>query len=139
MQFTPTGNKEGIRVAGFLQLHRNVRQQFLFKAFAQLAAGDELAFLSGKRRSVDLEIHGQGGFIHGGHWQRFGPVDVGERYPDTQLLDPVDQHDVTCQRLRLLHSLDPVKPEDLVDLGFLGQYLLPPLPSLPGRVRAGHG
>ena len=58
VQFAAAGDEEDIGVGRVFDAQGDIGEQFLVEAFADLAAGDELAFLAGEGRGVDLEVHG---------------------------------------------------------------------------------
>ena len=64
MQFAAAGHAKHVRIVAVLHPQRDVGQQLPVQALAQLAGGQELPVAAGERRLVDLEIHGDGGFVH---------------------------------------------------------------------------
>ena len=115
MQFAAPGQQEHIGVVCFLDTQRHVHQQFLGQAITDLAAGDELAFLTTQRRSVHHQIHRQRRLIHLGHRQCLRLIHVGQRYADADFIDTVDQYDVARKSFIQQHALDAAKTEYLVD------------------------
>ena len=64
VQFATAAHFKHVGVSGIGDFQRDVAHQLALQAFAYLAAGDELAFLAGEWRGVDLKIHGQRGLVH---------------------------------------------------------------------------
>ncbi|KCB28214.1 hypothetical protein L543_2719 [Bordetella hinzii L60] len=115
VQFAAARDFEHRVVAGVAHAQRHVGLELSLQAVAQLAAGHELAFAAGQRRSVDHEVHGQGGLVDAQHGQRLGRGRIGHRRADVQVLDAVDQddvagfgffHDLALQATELQHLVD---------------------------------
>src|SRR5690606_31568371 len=81
----------------------------------QLTPCDELAFAASQRRRVDHEIHGQGRLVDAQHRQRFLHSGIHECAPYPDILDTVDQHDISGLRLIDQNALQTVKLQHLVD------------------------
>lgn len=64
MEFTTAGNLEGIWGIRILNTHGHVCFHFFIQAFTNMAACDEIPFLTGKRTVVDRKGHGQGRFVN---------------------------------------------------------------------------
>ena len=94
MQFAAARDAEHVGVAGFVDAQRHVALELAHQALADLAAGDELAFLAGERRGVHLEVHDQRRLVDGDRRQRIGVVDVADRVADVHVLDAGDGNDV---------------------------------------------
>ena len=116
VQFATARDLEHVRVLGEVHPQRDVLQQLLLEALADLAAGDELAFAAGEWRGVDDEVHRQRGFIHRDRLHAFQALGVAQRHADVHLRNAGDQHDVA--RLGRLGSraFQPLEGEDLADL-----------------------
>src|SRR4029077_4679489 len=63
LQFTAAKNAEGVGSAHVLYAQRNVGEQFLIEARAEVARRDVLAFASCEWRSVDGENHRESGLV----------------------------------------------------------------------------
>lgn len=72
----------------------DVLLEFLDEAFADLAAGDELAVASGEGRIVDAEGHGHGGLVDADGRHRTGVLDVGDGRADLDVVEADDGADV---------------------------------------------
>ena len=57
MQFAAPAHLEYVRRIRLLDAQCYIRLRFLEKSIANMAAGDELSFLSGERARVDAERH----------------------------------------------------------------------------------
>jgi hypothetical protein len=115
VQFAASRDEEHVGILGFLDAQGDVGQQLLFQAFADLAAGDVLAFLAGQRRGIDLEIHGQRRLIHHQRRQAVRRRRVANGDADADLLDAGDQHDVAGFRFARLFALEACEHHDLGD------------------------
>ena len=123
MQFAAPGQQEHVGVVRFLDTQRHVHQQFLGQAIADLAAGDELAFLPAQRRGIHHQIHRQRRLVHLGHRQGFRFIHVSQRHTDADFINAVDQHDVARQRFIQQHAFDAAKPQHLVDARALRRFI----------------
>ena len=94
VQFAAARDAEHVGVGGFVDAQRDVALELAHQALADLAAGDELAFLAGERRGVHLEVHDERGLVDGDRRQRVGLVDVADRVADVHVLDAGDGDDV---------------------------------------------
>ena len=99
VQLAAAGDLELVRVVRVLDAQRDVVQQLLLEALADLAAGEVLAFLAGERRLVDLEGHADGRLVHLQRRQPFGLIAVAERVGDAQVLDAAEGDDVAGRRV----------------------------------------
>ena len=108
MQFAAARNAEHVGVGGFFDAQRHVALELAHQALADLAAGDELAFLAGERRGVHLEAHDQRRLVHRDRRQRVRLVDVADRVADVHVLDAGHRDDVAGHRFgRPTHASGP--------------------------------
>jgi hypothetical protein len=120
MQFAAAGDAEHVGIRGLFDAQGNVALELAHEAFADLAAGDELAFLAGERRGVHLEAHDERWLIHRDRRQRIRLVHVADRVADVHVLDAGHGDDVArdgfvhglarqaLEREHLLHLRDAV-------------------------------
>ena len=94
VQFAAAGDAEHVGVGGFFDAQRDVALQLAHQALADLAAGDELAFVAGERRGVHLEVHDQRRLVDRDRRQALGLVDVADRIADVHVRDAGDGDDV---------------------------------------------
>jgi hypothetical protein len=99
VQLAAAGDLEDALLGGVAHAQRDVRLQLAVEPVADLPAGDELAFATGERRRVDAEVHRQRRLVDLEHRQRRGPLGVGDRLADADVLDAVDEDDVARPRL----------------------------------------
>ena len=115
VQFATAGDAEHVGVAGFIDAQRDVDQQFLGQAFADLAAGDELAFGAGQRRRVDHEVHVQRRFVHRQHRQADRVFAVADGDADADGVQPGNDDDVAGFGFFHRHAVQTLEAEHLVD------------------------
>ena len=94
MQLAAARDAEHVGVGGHVDAQRDVALELAHEALADLAAGDELAFLAGERRGVHLEVHDERGLVDRDRRQRVGLVDLVDRVADVDVLDARDGDDV---------------------------------------------
>ena len=87
-------NEQGIGRGSLFHTQGQVFLQLFEEAVAQVAAGDEFAFLAEERRVVDGEEHAHRGFIHldGGQWLRVLVVADGVANLEHDVLVQIEQH-----------------------------------------------
>ncbi len=115
MQLTTAGDLELLRAVALLDTQRHVVQQFLVQTVLDVAAGDELAFLAGEGRVVDLEGHGYGRLVDGQRRQRLDGVLVAEGVGDVQLVHAGYADDIAGGGFLDFHALQTGVTHDLQD------------------------
>ena len=78
---------------------RDVADQLLVEAIAQVARGDVLAFAAGERRGVDAEDHRDGRLVDRDRRNRHRVQRIGDRLADGDVLDAGEADDVAGRRL----------------------------------------
>ena len=94
VQFTTAGDAEFFRSITGLDTQCHVVDQLTFQTLLDVAAGDELAFLTGEGRVVDLEGHGHGRLVHGQGRQCLDHIRITQGIGDVQLVQTGDADDV---------------------------------------------
>src|SRR5690606_20330458 len=115
VQFAATGDAEHVRILGIFDPERDVGQQLLGEAVADLARGHELALGAGQRRGVDHEVHGQGRLVHGQHGQANGGVLVADGDADADVVETGDDDDVAGFGFIDRHALEALEAQHLID------------------------
>ena len=105
--------------AGFFDANGDVGEQFAVQALAQVAAGDQRAFLAAEGRVVDAELNGDGGLVDDDQRQRRGVFNAGKGLADGDAFDAGDGYDVAEFGLRGLGALEAGEGEELGDLDLL--------------------
>ena len=100
LEFAAAEDLEGVGRAGVLHLERDVGEQLLVEAVAQVARGDVLAFAAGEGRVVDVELDRDGRLVDGDGRQRLRVLDVAEALADGDARDAGDGDDVADLRSR---------------------------------------
>ena len=137
VQFAAARDAEHVGVGGFFDAQRHVALELAHQALADLAAGDELAFLAGERRGVHLEIHDQRRLVHGDRRQRIRLVDVANRIADVHVLDAGHRDDVAGDGGIHRLTREALEREHLLDLGGAVVFAaVPQLDRLAGLDRA---
>src|SRR3990172_5083885 len=114
MQLASSGEDEFARRPP-LQAKRNVRLQLAMNAVEDLPAGHELAFPSAKRRGIGAHGDLERRLLDLDGGERLWGVRIGNRIPDTRLLDPGEGNDIAGRGLLNLQPLEPTADIDLVD------------------------
>src|SRR4051812_17620675 len=116
MQLAATLHAEDVRLAGILYPQRHVALKLALQAFANLAAGDELAFAARERRGVHLEIHGERRLVHLDRRQADGVLGIAHREADVYIFDARDGDDVARERFVHRDALETVVRQHLRNL-----------------------
>ena len=93
MEFTTAGNLEGIWGIRILNTHGHVCFHFFIQAFTNMAACDEIPFLTGKRTVVDRKGHGQGRFVNFDASELFRIFRISNGIADFNILQPYESND----------------------------------------------
>ena len=113
VQFAAPADHELLGAIAVLDSQRNVGLDFAEEPFADLAAGDELAFAASERGVVDAEGHLHGRLFDGDDWQRHGDFGAGEGLADENVRDACDGHDVARRGAGQFHSPHAFETEQL--------------------------
>ncbi len=113
MQFAAAADLELVRALRRLNAQRDVVDQLLVEAFAQVPAGDVLALAPAERRVVDLEGHADGRLIDQQCRQRLNRVRIADGIGDLQPIDAGEGNNVAGFRHVQFDSLEPVEGENL--------------------------
>src|SRR6478609_4942917 len=108
---------EDAGLVGVFDLDGNVELQFAHQALAELARGDELAFLTDERAVVDAELHLEGRRVDLGEGEGVLLFADGERVADVDVLEAGETDDVAGDRLLNLALAEAGELENLGDLG----------------------
>src|SRR5690606_22044634 len=115
VQLATPGDLELLGALALLDAQRHVVQQLLVQAILDVAAGDELAFLAGERRVVDLEGHAHGRLVDGQRRQGLDVVLVAQGVGDVQLVHTRYADDVTGSGFLHFDALQTGVAHDLED------------------------
>ena len=94
LQFSAAQDFERVGRAGVLDAQRDVGEQLLLEALAQVARRDVGAVFSREWRGVHGEEHGDGRLVDGDVRQRRGILDVGDGLADRDAFHARDRDDV---------------------------------------------
>ena len=133
MQFAAAGDAEHVGIGGFIDAQRDVALELAHQALANLAAGDELAFLAGERRGIHLEAHDQRGLVDRDRRQRIGMFDVADGVADVHVLDARDGDDVAGHGFGNRFARQTLEGEHLLDLGGAVVFIAVPAAGSSGR------
>ena len=118
MQLSSAGYLEGIRGIRLLYHQSNVDFQLLVQTLPNVTAGNVFTGLSGKRRGVDHEVHGQGRLFDVDHLHGFRMVRCTDGLADGNIRDTGYDHDIAALCFGHRHSLETPVDKDLVDFIF---------------------
>ena len=119
LQFAAAENLEAVRRTGLLDADGDVCKQLFVEAFAQVAAGDVLAFAACRGRVVDGELDRDGRLIDDDRRQRLRVLKIDDGLTDGDAGDAGDGDDVANHGLGNVGALQSFKGEELGDLGLL--------------------
>ena len=97
--------------------HGQVLFQFLFQAFADVAAGYIFTVLAEERRIVDRKEHRHRRFVDGDGRQRFRSFEIGEGVPDLEIVDSRNGANIPRQRLGDFHFAQTFEHVQFLDFG----------------------
>ncbi len=116
MQFAAAEDDELVRICRGFDAQCDIVDGLAVEAFADLAAGDELAFAAQEGRGVHLEGHADGRFIDGQAGQRLDGGRIAQRVRDLGFRNTGEGHDIAGAGGFHLDPRQPMEAQNLRDL-----------------------